>query len=118
MNRVPSILAAIAFAAAAAAAPVLAQQQTPNPNERTPVAPGKEAMKPAAPSGQSVESLDDTTQRAHDRNRSGAAAGKPAQARAAEDVRDWAAIDKNKDHLIQPEEMEAALNEAWAKGKK
>ena len=35
------------------------------------------------------------------------------QLRAA-DVRDWSAIDTNKDHLISPEEMEKYLSGVWA----
>jgi hypothetical protein len=34
------------------------------------------------------------------------------------EVRNWAAIDTNKDHYIQPEEMEKYLNESWASQKK
>jgi hypothetical protein len=34
------------------------------------------------------------------------------------ELRDWAAIDTNKDHYIQPEEMEKYLNESWAAQKK
>lgn len=31
------------------------------------------------------------------------------------EVRDWSAIDLNKDHSISPEEMEKFLKEQWAK---
>jgi hypothetical protein len=34
------------------------------------------------------------------------------------EVRNWAAIDTNKDHSIQPEEMEKYLTESWAAQKK
>jgi hypothetical protein len=34
------------------------------------------------------------------------------------EVRNWAAIDTNKDHSIQPEEMEKYLTESWASQKK
>lgn len=35
------------------------------------------------------------------------------------DVRDWQAIDSNKDHSISPEEIEKFLQEEWSKkGKK
>jgi hypothetical protein len=34
------------------------------------------------------------------------------------EVRDWTAIDTNKDHYIQPVEMEKYLNESWASQKK
>jgi hypothetical protein len=33
------------------------------------------------------------------------------------EVRDWQAIDGNKDHLISPEEMEKFLQATWAKNK-
>jgi hypothetical protein len=36
----------------------------------------------------------------------------------ATESRNWAAIDTNKDHYIQPEEMEKYLNDAWAAQKK
>jgi|GEM_PF-6398923 hypothetical protein len=69
--------------------------------------------------------LDDNTQRQHSRGASPAApqpdapdaqrkTGQPASMKGApapraSGVRDWAAIDTNKDHLISPQEMEAAL---------
>ena len=34
------------------------------------------------------------------------------------EVRDWAQIDSNKDHLISPDEMERYLQESWAQQKK
>jgi hypothetical protein len=34
------------------------------------------------------------------------------------EIRDWARIDKDKDHLISPEEMQAYLQESWAARKK
>jgi hypothetical protein len=39
------------------------------------------------------------------------------QALAASDVRNWKAIDKNHDNLIEPDEMEANLKQGWAKSK-
>lgn len=33
------------------------------------------------------------------------------------EVRDWSAIDKNRDHLISPQEMESHLKEQWDKNK-
>ncbi len=33
------------------------------------------------------------------------------------EVRDWAAIDKDRDHLISPQEMEKHLKEQWDKNK-
>lgn len=68
--------------------------------------------------------LDDNTQRQHSRSASPDAKpaaptaqrkeGQPASmkdrgAPRASGVRDWAAIDTNKDHLISPKEMEVAL---------
>lgn len=39
-------------------------------------------------------------------------------ARAAPAVRDWSAIDTQRDNLITPEEMEKFLQETWAANKK
>lgn len=33
------------------------------------------------------------------------------------EVRDWAAIDKDRDHLVSPQEMEQYLKDQWQKGK-
>lgn len=33
------------------------------------------------------------------------------------EVRDWAVIDKDRDHLVSPEEMEKHLKDQWEKGK-
>ena len=33
------------------------------------------------------------------------------------EVRDWAAIDKDGDHLVSPQEMEKHLKDQWEKGK-
>ena len=33
------------------------------------------------------------------------------------EVRDWAAIDKDRDHLISPQEMEKYLKDQWEKNK-
>jgi hypothetical protein len=89
--------------------------------------PGQQTV-PATPDP-TVRSLDDTTQRAHDPKQSGAAPratrgaeptqGSTSAQTGAAGVRDWNAIDTNRDHLIQPEEMEASLQQAWAqKGSK
>ena len=44
-------------------------------------------------------------------------AAETKQAASKEQVRDWAEIDTNKDHLISPEEMETWLNAERAKKK-
>ncbi|NJD34294.1 MAG: hypothetical protein FIA96_05575 [Betaproteobacteria bacterium] len=33
------------------------------------------------------------------------------------EVRDWAAIDKDRDHLVSPQEMEKYLKDQWEKNK-
>jgi hypothetical protein len=105
MNRQTTILTAATFAAALGM-PALAQQTTPG---RTADTVQQQQTQPK----QSVEAMDDNAQRSHSRD-TAAQPKSPRQQqagtqRAAADVRDWSAIDKNKDHLIQPEEMEEAL---------
>jgi hypothetical protein len=46
------------------------------------------------------------------------AQGEAGAAGGAMEVRNWAAIDTNKDHSIQPEEMEKYLTDSWAAQKK
>lgn len=33
------------------------------------------------------------------------------------EVRDWAAVDKDRDHLVSPQEMEKFLKDQWEKNK-
>ncbi|MGB8857116.1 MAG: hypothetical protein WCC58_10660 [Burkholderiales bacterium] len=44
--------------------------------------------------------------------------GEAGLAGSPTEVRNWAAIDTNKDHSIQPEEMEKYLTDSWAGQKK
>lgn len=127
MTRVHSIalatLAAVGFALPAAAQDRAAG--TAN-NDAKAVVPSKEDLKPMRPS---TQTLDDNAQRAHDRDRgTGSAAGGNAGSSSStvaagnaggnQAVRDWGAIDRNNDNLIQPEEMEAALKEVGPQAKK
>lgn len=70
----------------------------------------------------SVKDLDANAQRAHDPSTgsgadssmskdSGSMSKDSSSAGSSGATRDWAAVDKNHDNLIQPEEMEAALKE-------
>lgn len=115
-----STMAVAVLASAGWCASALAQDKAAPPAkaDRTQVVPGKQDLKQ---SPATLEKMDDNAQRIHDRNAAApqgsasnvqtrANAGQAARA-PAEGVRDWAAIDKNKDHLISPEEMEAHLNE-------
>lgn len=121
-NRLMSTLAVGCLAAAGLCTSALAQDKSAPPakDDKTQVVPGRQDVKP---SPATVEKMDDNAQRIHDRNsaakpqagaasnvRPTAAAGQ-ASRNVPEGVRDWAAIDKNKDNLISPEEMEAALKE-------
>lgn len=80
------LCAAIMVSSAAAVAQTSAQPATTKPAEAT--------TRAAAPAGLSDRAA----------AKSGKQAADPAMA-----TRDWAAIDKNKDNLISPEEMEAYL---------
>lgn len=120
MNRFISSMA-VALACATFGGATLAQDKSTSPQkaDKTKVTPGKkEAPKTAEPS---VETMDDNAQRAHDRNKT-AGAKDPAAARRAPtavgEVRDWRAIDKNRDNLISPEEMEASLKQGASPGAK
>lgn len=68
-----------------------ADQTAKQTKDETKAAPSKESMDPAGASSDSSAS---------------ASSGKTAA-----DVRDWSKIDKNNDHLIQPEEMENWLKQ-------
>jgi hypothetical protein len=114
-----STIFAALLASAGLCATALAQDKVAPPakTEKTQVTPGKNEVKPIAPT---LEKMDDNAQRIHDRNRTAAPQGSASNVQGsgnagqatrgpAEGVRDWAAIDKNKDNLISPEEMEAEL---------
>ncbi len=62
-----------------------------------------------------VDKMDANAQRQHDRDSgvAGASAdsGASGSGKTAADVRDWSKIDANKDHLIEPEEMESWLKQ-------
>ena len=86
--------------------------------DKTQVVPAKKDINPYPAT---IEKLDDNAQRSHDRDRTAAPQGSAVNvtpsandartARVPDGVRDWAAIDRNNDNLISPEEMEAALKE-------
>ena len=112
MNRYMSTMA-IAFLWAGLGTAAFAQNApatSPNPG-KTQTAPTKSDVQQqqAQPSN---ETMDSNAQRAHSRSSGSTqqSSSKPPAAHAnAGEVRDWNAIDKNHDHLISPEEMEAAL---------
>ena len=115
------VVAAVFSSAALAAEPATAPG---NKADSSKVMPQRTDLQPGA--APSVQSMGENAQRQHDRN---AATPKPAPGAAATtnsaqprgaapdvgEVRDWAKIDKNKDNLISPEEMETYLNESRAK---
>jgi hypothetical protein len=109
-----ALLASAGWCASALAQDKAAPAASAANADKTQVVPGKKDLNPYPAT---VEKMDDNAQRIHDRDsaagRQGtSAAGQQARAPSAA-VRDWAAIDKNKDNLISPEEMEAALKESW-----
>ena len=108
--------AAFAVACASAAAAAAPTPATGNKADKTQVMPSRSDLKPGA--APTVPSMDSNAQRQHDRN-SGAAktAGTGKVAATATpasvgEVRDWAVIDKNKDNLVSPDEMEAYLKQS------
>jgi hypothetical protein len=118
-KRFTSTLSVAMLAGAGWCASALAQDKpaTPANADKTQVVPGKKDLKPYPAT---VEKMDDNTQRIHDRDSAAVPQGSTSNAKTTagqqvrkvpEGVRDWAAIDKNGDHLISPEEMEAALND-------
>jgi hypothetical protein len=82
----------------------------PNPDKaQTAPSPGAVQQQQANPSN---ENMDANAQRAHSRasgSTPSSSTGKTTSQPGAGEVRDWRAIDKNHDNLIQPEEMEAEL---------
>ena len=112
-----STMAAALLASAGLCTSALAQDKAAPPakTDKTQVVPGKNDLKQ---SPATLEKMDDNAQRIHDRDRAAGPRGVQTTATAAsstrapaDGVRDWAAIDKNKDNLISPEEMEAHLAE-------
>src|SRR5262245_5337863 len=110
-----NITLTVALLSACFGGAALAQDRSPNtaPNpNKTQKAPssGDVQQQQANPSN---ENMDANAQRAHSRSQgstpSSHTGAKTAQANVGE-VRDWRAIDKNHDNLIEPDEMEAALN--------
>ena len=119
MTHAQTLLVA-AFGVAFASATIAAAPATPigNKADKTQVVPSRSDLQPGA--APTVRGLDDNVQRQHDRN---SATGKKAgTAKAtgatvppsAGEVRDWSEIDKNKDNLISPEEMENYLTQSRA----
>ena len=78
---------------------------------KTQVKPGNTDAQQSQPQP-STEAMDANAQRAHSR-KSGSTPAPSAKTKAApaaaNEVRDWKAIDTNHDNLISPEEMEASL---------
>lgn len=120
-NRLASTMAVALLAAAGLCASALAQDKAAPPAnaDKTQVVPSKKDLKPYPAT---VKKMDDNAQRIHDRDSAAAPQGSASNVQATatagqqarkvpEGIRDWAAIDKNKDNLISPEEMEAALKE-------
>jgi hypothetical protein len=91
---------------------------TGNKADKTQVVPSRSDLQPGA--APTVQRMDDNAQRQHDPNSAAARNAGPAKsagtatpaAASAGDVRDWAAIDKNKDNLISPDEMESYLTQS------
>jgi len=119
MNRFNSTLA-IALVCAGFGVGALAQDK-PNAtqnSDKTKVVPSKKDVQQTQPSN---EMMDQNAQRAHDRNTGSTPPPSTKAQRPATtvgEVRDWNAIDKNHDHLISPEEMEAALKPTTAESNK
>lgn len=106
----------VAFATGATA-----NAQTPatgNKADKTQVMPPRSDLKPGA--APTVPSMDSNAQRQHDRNAGAAKSAGSAKttgtatsaAPGAGEVRNWGEIDKNKDNLISPEEMEEYLKQS------
>lgn len=112
MNRWKSTLLAALFTSASLSGAAWAQSQT-NKADATQVVPSREDLKPGA--APTVPRMDDNAQRQHDRNTGVDNPAKAGSASAANtgnmapEVRNWEAIDTNKDNSIQPEEMEVWL---------
>jgi hypothetical protein len=110
MIRAHTLLSA-ALVAAVTTLTMAADPSSPvgNKADKTQVVPSRSDLQPGA--APTLSNMDDNAQRQHDPN-SAAGTAKPAGATPAPgagEVRDWSAIDKNKDNLISPEEMEAYL---------
>jgi hypothetical protein len=115
MVRMHIALASALVAASLTGGGALAAEQTKtNKADKSQVVPQRDDLKPGA--APTVQRMDDNAQRAHDRDAGTARSGsaKPAATGGAQ-VRDWAQIDKNKDHLVGPEEMEQWLSQSGSK---
>jgi hypothetical protein len=124
MNRIHAgwkiALVAATLSSGAAFAADDSKKVTTNKGDAAQVMPSRDDLKPGA--APTVPRMDDNAQRQHDRNTRSAApagtgttTGAAPSGTAAADVRDWATIDKNNDHLIGPDEMEAYLKAEWSK---
>jgi len=104
---------------AGAPAPDLSNRSSntaPNPNKAQ-TAPSKDAVQQQQ-ANPSNENMDANAQRAHSRASGSTKSSdgtKAAQANVGE-VRDWRAIDKNHDNLIEPDEMQAELDRGKSHG--
>jgi hypothetical protein len=115
MKRIHCTVAAALIAAAFSSAALAQDKPTapadaPNANKKV-QAPDKDSVQHQQPT---TENMDSNAQRQHSRSTPSAQSNRSAQGSRTQqaqvgEVRNWAAIDKNKDHLISPEEMEAAL---------
>ena len=117
MKRLTSTLAA-ALVAAAFATPAFAQDKPTAPANspnagKTQQAPKKSDVQGKEPS---AGNMDSNAQRQHSRS-TPAASASSKQSRSSRtqtaqvgEVRNWNTIDKNKDHLISPDEMQAELD--------
>lgn len=120
MNRIASRLTIALLATAGLTGTALAADsaaKSAQNADKTQVVPGRDDLKPGNPS---LRNMDDNAQRAHDNDRDGNTSspntstsyqqrGSGAAGQAAGETRDWAAIGTNSDNLIQPAEMEVAL---------
>lgn len=121
-NYLASTMAAAVLASAGLCASALAQDKAAPAAQadKTQVVPGKTDPTPAPAA--TIEKMGDNAQRIHARDSAAGLKGSASKAQAGANpgqqartsspaVRDWAAIDTNKDNSISPEEMEAALKE-------
>lgn len=109
-----------AFVAAALSTAALAQDKptapatSPNANKRV-QSPDKGTVQSQEPAN---ENIDSNAQRQHSRSTPAAAPSAktrgtaPSYSPQGADVRDWRAIDTNRDNLISPDEMEAELGKS------
>src|SRR5262249_34233526 len=105
--NVPLLSACLRARAIAQDQPTRSSPAAPNPNKAQKAPSRSDVQQQQAEP--STERMDANAQRAHTRSRGSTPSGSASHASTGE-VRDWRAIDKNHDNLIEPDEMEAALN--------